>query len=359
MQIVHDYRQLHAIPEPDRTLPKTVAYITGSLEKLNCRVFSPIEGAVCAFFDFGRPDCIAFRADMDGLPLQEETGLPWQSRHPGLMHACGHDGHCAILLELARRLDREKILPHNVLLLFQPAEETDGGAKDLCQTGILEQYHTRYIFGLHLWPGLPEGQLHSRPGVLMCCACGVTAEFTGRSAHIASYQQGQDALAAGCRFYALVQRLFLPRGQLIKFGLLHGGTAGNIVCHNAKLQGSIRAPEQKQLLRLQKSLKKCGKKAARQSGCKETVQFSQGYPAVKNHKLLLKQVKKIYPVTLLPRPLLTTEDFSFYQQWVPGVYFLLGVGDTPPLHSSRFSFHAEVLLRGADFFHRLALHRLL
>ena len=127
MQIVHDYRTLHTIPELDRELPKTLSYIQKQLSPLHCKVFSPIRGSVCAFFDFGKPDCIAFRADIDALPITELTQLPWRSCHPGKMHACGHDGHTAILLALARKLHCAETLPHNVLLIFQPAEETDGG----------------------------------------------------------------------------------------------------------------------------------------------------------------------------------------------------------------------------------------
>ena len=128
MQIINDRRFLHRIPELDRDLPETMAYLRGSLEKLNCQVFSPMESALCAFFDFGRKDAIAFRADADALPIAEATRADYASRHPGCMHACGHDGHMAIVLELARRLSEKKGLPHNVLLVFQSAEETTGGA---------------------------------------------------------------------------------------------------------------------------------------------------------------------------------------------------------------------------------------
>ena len=117
------------------------------------------------------PRTLAFRADLDALPIAEQTDLPWQSQHPGMMHACGHDGHTAILLELARRIDRKGCRRYNILLLFQPGEETGGGAKDLCSTGILEQHGVTYIFGLHLWPGLDKAEIFSRPGPLMCRSC--------------------------------------------------------------------------------------------------------------------------------------------------------------------------------------------
>jgi len=129
MDLISDRRALHRIPELDRNLPETLDYLRSALEPLPCKVFSPAESALCAFFDFGRDHSLAFRADMDALPVSEATGLPFASCHPGKMHACGHDGHMAIALELARRLARREVLPHNMLLVFQPAEETTGGAQ--------------------------------------------------------------------------------------------------------------------------------------------------------------------------------------------------------------------------------------
>ena len=134
MQIIADRRALHRIPEIDRELPKTLAYLVESLKHTSCRVFSPADGALCAFFDFGQNHAIAFRADMDALPIEEKSGVDFASAHPGNMHACGHDGHMAILLELARRLSDKPALSHNVLLIFQPAEETIGGALSICES---------------------------------------------------------------------------------------------------------------------------------------------------------------------------------------------------------------------------------
>ena len=141
MQIIDDRRALHRIPELDRDLPETFAYLKGVLSDLNCLLFEPVNGSLCAWFDFGQEDSIAFRADADALPIMEKTGVDYASRHSGCMHACGHDGHMAILLELARRLKEKKHLPHNVLLVFQSAEETTGGAKDICDSGVFTRYH--------------------------------------------------------------------------------------------------------------------------------------------------------------------------------------------------------------------------
>ena len=185
MQIVDDRRALHQIPELDRQLPQTMDYLRGALSGLKCRVFSPMASSLCAWFDFGQKEAIAFRADADALPITERTKAPYASRNPGCMHACGHDGHMAILLELARRLDKKDKLSHNVLLVFQCAEETTGGARDLCATGIFKQYHVEAIFAMHLWPGLPAGMVASRLNEMMSRSCEVKVDIYGKSAHIA------------------------------------------------------------------------------------------------------------------------------------------------------------------------------
>ena len=245
MDIINDRRALHAIPELELELPKTAAYIRNSLEKLNCRVFSPLGCAVCAWFDFGADSAIGFRADMDALPITEETGLPFASTHPGRMHACGHDGHVAIALELARRLSEKKTLPHNVLLIFQPGEESPGGAKPLCETGILETYNVKTVFGLHLWPGLEKGVMHTRVNELMSRGAELTVDVYGKSSHIGNAAAGIDALAAAVEFYrqmraaeaALPPEVF----RLLNFGKFQSGTVRNAISAHTRMEGSLRA----------------------------------------------------------------------------------------------------------------------
>ena len=272
------------------------------------------------------------------------------------MHACGHDGHTAILLELARRIDRFSSLPHNILLIFQPAEETTGGAERLCKTGLLREYRVKAVFALHLWPDLPAGQLFSRPGYLMSRTRNVSVTFVGRSVHIASYRYGADALQACCSFFCKTGQIRENTPYLLKFGTLHGGTASNALCGKAVLEGSLRTFQESTDRRLRASLASVCKKAAQKSGCTGQIEFSPGYPPVYNQPQLFAQIRKIHPVKCLDRAFMTGEDFSFYQREVPGVYFLLGIGDTPPLHSPNFAFDTNILNIGADFFTDLCLH---
>jgi amidohydrolase len=213
MQIIADRRALHRIPELELKLPATMAYLEKGLEKCRCTVFSPMESALCAFFDFGREDAIAFRADCDALPILEKNEKDYISTHPGCMHACGHDGHTAILLELARRLSGKKTLPHNILLIFQPGEESPGGALPICKAGVLETYNVKSIFGLHIWPGLEKGVVFSRENELMSHCSEVNIDIYGKSVHIAKAAEGIDATEAAASIL-LIQTILNALGTV-------------------------------------------------------------------------------------------------------------------------------------------------
>lgn len=356
--IVSHRRALHRIPELHKTLPKTLAYLRSVLETLPCRVFSPCESNLCAFFDFGKQSAIAFRADMDALPMEEKTGASYTSTIPGHMHACGHDGHMAILLELARRLGEKKNLNQNVLLVFQSAEETTGGAKDICDSGVFEKYRVEAIFGLHLWPGLEPGQIYSRRQELMARSCEVTVDVSGKSAHIAKATEGADALMAGAYLYTKAMELeqSLPENvfRLLKFGSFHSGTVRNALSAHSHLEGSLRAFQDETFEYLADGLKRIGQEAGQKFGCTVNVHFSDGYPAVMNPVALYDGVKAIVPFRELEAPSMTAEDFSHYQKTLPGMFFFLGLGDTPPLHADTFDFDERLLTSGADFFEKIA-----
>ena len=358
MQIIKDRQALHQIPELDKDLPRTMEYVRRQLEELSCHVFSPMEGALCAWFDFGAQGALAFRTDADALPITENTGLPFASQHPGKMHACGHDGHMAIALELARRLSGKKDMKKNVLILFQPAEETTGGAKDLCATGIFKQYGVEAIFGLHLWPGLKEGEVFSRCNEMMSRSCEVKVDIVGRSAHIAKAEEGLDAMAAGVDFYsrAMAMEQAVPKNifRLLKFGKLQSGTVCNASSGHTRLEGSLRAFQDDVFYSLRAGLVSIGKTVERNTGCTVTIDMNDGYPPVMNPKKLYKKVRELVDFNELAAPSMITEDFSWYQKILPGMFFFLGIGDTPALHADDFNFNEEVLIKGADLFETIA-----
>ena len=358
MQIIEDRRALHRIPELELNLPKTIEYLKNALSGLKCDLFSPIENSLCAYFDFGKEETLAFRADCDALPIQEVNQTDYVSCHAGKMHACGHDGHMAILLELARRLNEKEDLPHNVLLIFQPGEESPGGAKPLCDTGVLAQHKVKTIFGLHLWPQLEKGVVFSRENELMSHASEITVDIYGKSSHISKASDGIDATAAAVEFYRQIRQVeqSMPPEvyRLLNFGMLTSGTVRNALSAHARLEGSVRAFHDHTFNYLQEQVYAVAANVEAQFGCTVQVHFADGYPAVINDPELVARVRRAVPFCRLDTPSMASEDFSQYQKRVGGVLFFLGTGNTAALHATTFNFNEEVLLKGADFFEQLA-----
>lgn len=356
-------RDLHRIPETGFDLPKTISYVRDVLEGLEgpVEVLSPSQSCVCAFFDQGAETTVAIRADMDALPVTERSGVEFASTHEGRMHACGHDGHMAMVLGLARHLDacRER-LPRNVLLVFQPAEETIGGSRLVCESGVLERYHVDRIFGFHLWPDLPFGEVFTRPGALLASASETTVTFHGVASHIAKPAEGRDSIAAACRFlprsHELIRRLGREMDEpcLLGFGHMVGGQVRNQVAASTVLEGTLRTftPTAGRIAR--RRIRELAQMCAEDFGCTATCHFADGYPPVTNDSALLGLVMEAVPdVEMLEEPQLIAEDFAFYQQSVPGVFMLLGTGTGVPLHADTFDFDESVLMRGLAVYERL------
>ena len=294
---------------------------------------------------------------MDALPIEEKSGAPYASRHPGRMHACGHDGHMAILLELARRLSRGGNRSRNVLLVFQPAEEATGGAYDICESGVFSDYAVEAIFGLHLWPGLTKGRVFSRPGEMMSRSAELDVEIFGKSAHIGRSWEGVDAMEAACLFlqraYELERSVPEDIRRLLKFGKMESGTVRNAISAHTYLGGGLRAFSDEVFFGLRDRLLDIAKEVEGQFGCTVKLHLSNGYPAIHNPKDLHDKVHSIVPFEFLEEPSMTTEDFSWHQRYVPGMFFFLGLGDSPALHSDNFDFDESVLPLGADFFEQI------
>lgn len=363
-------RDLHRIPELDDDLPRTIAYVRSVLSGLSCDVLEPCKGAACAFFDLGRAETVAIRADMDALPIHEASGAAFSSEHPGRMHACGHDGHMAMALAAATWVDRvvrgadgttrAEQFPRNVLFVFQPAEETTGGAKRVCESGVFERYRVTRIFGMHLWPDLPAGSLASRPGPLLARSSEATITFHGVSSHIAKWRDGRDALGAAARFVVgskwLSRKLEQDEPFLLRFGHMTAGTVRNAVAGQARVEGSLRVFSDDMFARAQDEVRALAQTAADEEGCTFDLHFSEGYPPVVNDGTLFGEAAQALPeLERVPEPLLIAEDFAFYQRSLPGVFFLLGTGTGIPLHADTFNFDERVLLRGVWAYQRLLL----
>ena len=340
-----DRRALHRIPETGCRLPETAAYLRGALAEMPCTLLTPWEDAVCAYFDLGKDETVAVRSDMDALPVTERTGLPFASAHPGRMHACGHDGHMAMVLGLARRLAAGEVRPQrNVLLIFEPAEETTGGAAPICATGLLERYHVTRVFGMHLWPELPAGVIASRVGAMMSRSCELTVEITGRSVHLARFAEGCDALDAAARLLTRLYALAEGKPCLLRFGKMESGSARNAVSDHTHLEGSLRCLDDGLYAALWEQAQAIGRAVGEETGCTVTMTCSSGYPPVTNDAALLAEVRERFPIAEAETTCIT-EDFSEYQRHAPGVFFFLGTGGIE-LHAPTFTFPEEILDKG-------------
>lgn len=368
-------RDLHRIPELDFDLPETIAYVKGVLEGLSCEIVEPCQSCVCAYFDVdaaaGRPaggPTTAIRADMDALPIEEKSGVEFCSTKPGHMHACGHDGHMAMALATACwvnevlvdvRAGAECPLARNVLFVFQPAEETTGGARIVCESGVFERYHADRIFGFHVWPDLPEGVLASRPGPLLARASETTLTIHGTSSHIAKAANGNDALLAGAHFLteveALMAELAAEEPCLLKFGHMQSGTVRNAISAQSVIEGSLRVFSDEMFARAQAGVEECAKRACEAYGCTYELHFSDGYPPVTNDAALYELAKGALGDTLelVGEPLLIAEDFAFYQRHLPGLFMLLGTGTGIALHADNFRMDERILVRGLETYRTL------
>ena len=350
-------RELHHIPELDHQLPKTIAYIKQFLTGMQCRIFQPIPSAVCAYFDFNQSSTVAYRSDMDALAIQESNNISYCSKHMGQMHACGHDAHMAILLSFADYLNRRKNAKHNVLLIFQPAEETTGGAKEIVETGLFAKFRVAALFGIHVKPGIKKGNIASKSGYMMAKSAEITVDIKGKAVHIAQYSNGRDALWTACCF---IQRLYeisnaYPnKDHLVKFGFCQSGQVCNALSDHTVLKGSLRVFADNDFCFFRQRMISLGEQLQKENGCEFTFHLSEGYPALYNDECLFEQARSLIPdMIALSKPDLLSEDFAYYGKAVKSLFFYLGIGDAPSLHSDHFDFDDSCLIEGVNIYRKL------
>ncbi len=346
--------QLHKIPELGYQEVKTTAFLKQHLELLDGTLYEMKPTGLVFFFDAGKKESLAFRSDIDGLPITEKTDLPYSSTHSGKMHACGHDGHMSMLLSFADYCNEHlKSLPYNVLLLFQPAEETGSGAQVIIQSGLLEKYQVKGIFGFHVWPGLTKGEVFSKAGGLLAQCSEIDVTVKGKATHIANSEQGVDAVKIGAQLlgqmYQLEEEQFQTFPHLLKFGEIKGGTIRNIIADTCVLKGSLRSFNVKKHQWMKDQLEELAQKLSQKTNSQIDIHYTEGYPVVDNNRELFEKVVHKLPfVHNLEKPFLQGEDFGQYTQDYPSVFFLLGLGDVPPLHNERFDFEMDILEKGVQ-----------
>lgn len=291
-------RDLHKIPESGMQEYKTSAYLREKLEELGLCVEQWLETGLSVVFG-ERGETVAFRADMDGLPVTEPE-KPYASCHSGMMHACGHDGHMAILLGFAKYLADHPAAYENrrILLIFQPAEEGPGGAKPMIEAGILRKYDVKKIIGCHIFPQVEQGKIACRKGGMMARNGEVTLRIYGKSAHGAQPQLGADAvLAAGAvitAIHTILSRNVSPlEGGVLTFGSIHGGEACNIIAKEVVLEGTMRAFSDAVYGRMEERVREAVEGVAAGYGCRGEAEFRHMYRVVWNDAGLVDALREV------------------------------------------------------------------
>lgn len=370
-ELVAIRRDLHAHPELGLEETRTSAFIARHLGALGYTVTTGLAktGVVGTLRNGTGSRSIGIRADIDALPIYEETGLDYASRTPGLMHACGHDGHTAMLLGAARALAERRNFDGTVHLIFQPAEENFGGAKIMIDEGLFEKFPCDAVFALHNEPNLPFGQFALREGPIMAAVDEARITVHGRGGHGAEPQETADPIVCGASIVmalqSIVSRNIHPMDPaVVTVGAFHAGSASNIIPERAEIVVGIRSFDPAVRDELERRIRMVTDAQAASFGMRATVDYQRSYDATINHTAETDFVRDLAirfagtdKVIDLARPFMGSEDFAYMLQQRPGTYFFLGsrmTGKEKPLHHPGYNFNDDLLPIGAAFWTELA-----
>lgn len=351
-------RHLHQIPEIGLKEVKTQAFLLNIIKEISDnKPFITIKtwqtGILVYLSGYDPEKTVAWRTDIDGLPVKEETGLEFSSQHEGNMHACGHDVHMTVALGLLERLSKYKP-KNNMLFIFQPAEENEAGGMLMYQDGALNEWIPDECYALHVRPDLKVGQIATNTSTLFAGTCEVKIAFLGKGGHAAFPHHSNDALIAAAYFLTQVQTIVSRNvdpieGAVVTFGSMHAGTTNNIISERADLHGTIRTLTQEMSILTQKRIQTIAEGVAASFDLEVQIELKQGgYLPVENNPELAKNLmaffKKRGSVDLIEcLPAMTGEDFGFLLSKIPGVMFWLGVETPFPLHHAKMSPNEEAL----------------
>jgi len=372
--IVRVRREFHRIPEPAYTEKKTSSAVAGFLaaEGLSVRTGVARFGVV-GLMDTGTPGpTLMMRADMDALPIAEQTGLPFASTHAGAMHACGHDAHMAMVVGAARVLNKiREHLRGSVKFVFQPAEEGPGGAKPMIDEGVMENPKVDYAVGCHLWPGSPEGTIGLKAGPVMAAMNRFDLRILGSQGHGAMPHLCVDALEVGTQVVNALQRIVSRQMNpmhpcVVTIGSFHAGEAFNIIPGEAVLSGTTRTFDLDVWNSWEERMRKIVQGVCDSMGARFELAFEFGYPPTINDPSMVDLVRRCAEAVVgtdkvfEPEPTMGGEDMSYYLQKAKGCFYFLGVGRPggAPLHNAKFDFNEDVLLVGAETYCRIVLELL-
>ena len=369
-------RHLHQHPELLFDLPQTAAFVEAKLKEFGCDEIasgiatSGVVGVIRGKAGPGRT--IMLRSDMDALPIEEQTNLPHASRTPGLMHACGHDGHMAMLLAATRHLAENRDFAGTVVSVFQPAEEGGAGARFMIEEGLLERFGVDEVYGMHNQPGLAVGAFATRPGTLMAAGDRFVVTLTGRGGHAAAPHHTRDPVVAASQLVTALQAIasrytdpFDPVVVSITYIEAGSPAALNVIPASAQIGGSIRTITPATRAAVEERFRNIVKATAQLGEMEASIDWRPGYPATVNDPSMTEETAAAARRaaeageidTDCPR-VMGSEDFAYMLQKRPGAIVWLGNGDTPALHHPSYDFNDNALAYGIRYWLELVKQRL-
>jgi hippurate hydrolase len=368
-------RDFHAHPELRYEERRTARKVAEMLQAAGCdEVVSGIgRTGVVGVIRGRRSDSgcvIGLRADMDALPIEEATDLPYRSRNPGVMHACGHDGHTAMLLGAAKYLAETRNFDGTAVVIFQPAEEGGAGAKAMIEDGLLDRWNIQEVYGMHNSPGLPVGAFAIRPGPLMAAADRIRIEVEGRGGHAAWPHDCADTILAASAIVLAAQNIVSRnvdplKSAVVSITMIAAGHTDNVIPQTATLLGTTRTLEPAVRDLVEHRLHEIVAGTAAAYGVKATLNYRRDYPTVVNHAdntafaaRVAAEIAGADKVDTDVAPRMGAEDFAFMLNERPGAFIFAGNGDTAPLHNPAYNFNDELIPVGVSYWARLVEARM-
>ena len=363
-------RHLHAMPELLYDVHQTAAFVEDKLKAFGCDEVVPgigrtgVVGIIRG--SLGDGPAVGLRADMDALPLSEITGRPWASRTPGRMHACGHDGHTAMLLGAAKYLAETRNFAGTVVVVFQPAEEGGAGGKAMVEDGLMERFGIGRVFGMHNMPGLAIGRFAIRPGPIMAATAEFTATITGKGGHAAMPHKTIDPVVATSQLVLALQTIAARSVDPIESAVVsvtkfHAGDAYNVIPQTAEIAGTVRTLRDEVAQAVFARMRAICDGIAAATGTTVDLAVKVNYPVTRNDARqadfaarVAADVAGAANVATDTQPVMGGEDFSYMLEARPGAFIFAGNGDTAGLHSPAYDFNDELIPHGISYWVKLA-----
>ena len=365
-------RDIHQYPELLYDTLRTSSFVADRLREFGCDevatglgktgVVGVIKGRKAA--GNGDVKVIGLRADMDALPIEEQTNLPYASKTKGLMHACGHDGHTAMLLGAARYLAETRNFAGKAVVIFQPAEEGGAGAAAMIKDGLMDRFGIEQVYGMHNGPGIPIGAFAIRPGPIMAATDAVDIRIEGHGGHAAKPHKCIDSVMVGAQLIVALQQIVSRNVDPLESAVIsmcefHAGNARNVIPQTAELHGTVRTltPQVRELV--EKRVREVVAGVAQITGAKIDLNYERGYPVTVNHAAQTEHATNVARQVAgegnvhHTQPLMGGEDFAYMLQARPGAFIFCGNGDSAGLHHPAYNFNDEAIVHGTSYWIKL------